>query len=171
MRDSNGGDSSGPSENLVQSEPEKKRGIIEKVKHLTSLGKKNNAKLDELEQTSPYDSDRSPVFDSDDSYDSTTSSGSSSNSGGIHNPRSTLSNGSERFTTSDTAKTRLSHLPRNISLNGWNYKTPTNEQRTQTSYPGPITVSYIVFFFYRQNIMLVSVTSSFMLPLQKKFVD
>lgn len=145
LRDSNG-DSAGPfGKNWVQSE--KKRGIIKEVKYLASLGKKNKGKFDESEQTSPHDSDRSPVFDSDDSYDSTTSSGSSSNSGGIHNPRSTLSNGSESFTTSETAKTRLSHLPRNISLNGWNYKTPTNEQRTQTSYPGPITVSYIVFFF------------------------
>lgn len=142
LRDSNGGDSSGPSENLVQSEPEKKRGIIEKVKHLTSLGKKNNAKLDELEQTSPYDSDRSPVFDSDDSYDSTTSSGSSSNSGGIPNARSTLSNGSESFTTSETAKTRLSHLPRNRSLN------------TQTSYPAPFTVSCYLIFYVTPSLLL-----------------
>ncbi|KAH1110134.1 hypothetical protein AAZX31_04G065200 [Glycine max] len=127
LRDSNG-DSAGPfGKNWVQSE--KKRGIIKEVKYLASLGKKNKGKFDESEQTSPHDSDRSPVFDSDDSYDSTTSSGSSSNSGGIPNARSTLSNGSESFTTSETAKTRLSHLPRNRSLN------------TQTSYPAPFTKS------------------------------
>ncbi|KAK7410263.1 hypothetical protein VNO78_00904 [Psophocarpus tetragonolobus] len=140
LRDSNGNSvSEGTFESSVQ-----KHGIIEKVKCLTSFGKKNNDKFDEPRQTNPYESDRSLPFDSDDSSNySSSSSASSSSSGGIHNALSTLTNGSERFATSKT-KTRLntmqrglSQLPRNKSLNDWNFKIPTNKQETQTSYPGP----------------------------------
>ncbi|RDX65724.1 hypothetical protein CR513_55594, partial [Mucuna pruriens] len=121
--------SAGPAENRIQSE--KKRGVIEKVKYLTRSGKINSGKFDEAERTSNCDSDSSPVFDSDDSSNgSTTSSGSSNKSGGIH------TNGSERFT-----KSRLDTLPRNRSLNVWNFKTATNKQGTPTSYPGPSTKS------------------------------
>jgi len=140
LRDSNSkGDSvtARPFENSVQ--PKKKKGIIEKVKHFTSLGRKNNGKIDESKQTSPCDSDRSPVFDSDDSSnDSNTSSGS--NNSGTRSTRPTLTNGSERFTTSE----RKTRLQRNRSLNEWNFNTPTDKQQTQTSYPGPFTVCYIL---------------------------
>jgi len=140
LKDSNSkGDSviARPFENSVQ--PKKKHGIIEKVKHFTSLGKKNNDKIDESKQTSPCDSDRSPIFDSDDSSnDSNTSSGSSNS--GTHSKRPTLT--SERFTSSE----RKTHLQRNRSLNERNFKTPTDKQQTQTSYPGPFTVCYILTF-------------------------
>lgn len=65
----------------------KKHGIIGQVKYLT---KKNNGKFDE--EKHPYESDSSPVFDSDDSSnDSTTSSGScSSNSAGIYNSQTNI---------------------------------------------------------------------------------
>ncbi|KAL2346709.1 hypothetical protein Fmac_000709 [Flemingia macrophylla] len=140
LRDSNGNSASTKSsENRVKLE--KKRGIIEKVMCLTRLGKKNNGKFDEAEETSPYESDSSPVFDSDDSNQSSTSSGSSK-SDGIHNTRLTLTYRSERLKNSETA-TRLSssQLPRNRSLNGWNSKTTTNKQDTITSCPGPFTKS------------------------------
>ncbi|TKY74734.1 hypothetical protein E2542_SST03497 [Spatholobus suberectus] len=144
LRDSNGDSASaGRFENRVQSQ--KKRGIMETVMYLTSLGKKNNSKFDESEQTSPYDSDSSPVFDSDDSSNESSTSSGSSKSGGIHNARSPLGNGSERFTTSET-KTRssLSQLPRNRSLNGWNFKTATNKQETPTSSSAPFTVCPLI---------------------------
>lgn len=144
MKDSNGESLSTRSfENRIQTE--KKDGIVEKVKYLTSLGKKNNDKFDESNQTSPYESDSSPVFDSDDSSnESTTSSGSSSKSDGIHNARSTLSNGSEMFTSLETrTHLSLSQLPRNRSLNGWNFKTSTNKQETVTSNSGHFTVCYL----------------------------
>lgn len=140
LRDSNGDSTSAtPLENRVKSQ--KKRGIIEKVLYLTSLGKKNNGKFDEAEETSPYESDSSPVFDSDDSNKSSTSSGSSK-SGGIHNARLTLTDRSERLTSSET-KTRLSssQLPRNRSLNGWNIRTTTNKQENIASYPSPFMKS------------------------------
>ncbi|KAJ1415936.1 hypothetical protein SESBI_17776 [Sesbania bispinosa] len=85
-----------------------------KVKYLTSLGKKNNGnKFDQTEQTSPYESDGSPVFDSDDSSNvSTTSSGSSkSDGGGIHNVDSSRLT----FLTSGETKTRLDTLQRSRS--------------------------------------------------------
>ncbi|XP_047150846.1 uncharacterized protein LOC124822820 [Vigna umbellata] len=128
-----------PFENSVQ--PKKKHGIIEKVKHFTSLGKKNNGKIDESKQTSPCDSDRSPMFDSDDSSNDSNTSSASNNSG-THNTRPTLTKGSERFTTSD----RKTRLQKNRSLNGWNFQTPTTDkQQTQTSYPGPFTKSNEVY--------------------------
>ncbi|KAK7311879.1 hypothetical protein RJT34_10325 [Clitoria ternatea] len=115
-------------ENRVESE--KKRGIIGKMKYLTGLGKKNNDKFDESEQVSPYDSDGSPVFDSDDlSNESTTSSGSSK-SGEIHNAGS-----HQRFTSSNT-KTHLDTVQRSWSRNT-SFNTPTVKQETQTTYHGP----------------------------------
>ncbi|XP_027356402.1 uncharacterized protein LOC113865828 [Abrus precatorius] len=142
LRDSNDDSATtGPFENWV--EPEKKHGIIGKVKCLTSLGKKNNGKFDEAEQTSPYESDGSPVFDSDDSSNESTTSSGSSKSSGIHNAGSRLTIGSERFTSSetksclDTVQRSWSQLSHNRSFKEWkNPKTSTNRLETQTTYHG-----------------------------------
>ncbi|CAJ1973713.1 unnamed protein product [Sphenostylis stenocarpa] len=140
LRDSNSKDDpvlARPFENSAQQE--KKHGIIEKVKHLTSLGMKNNDKIDESKQSSPYDSDRSPMLDSDDSSnDSNTSSGRNNNR--THNTQSTFTNGSERLKTSRTK----TDLQRNRSTDEWNFKTSIKQQ-IQTSYPGPFTKSNELF--------------------------
>ncbi|KAE9603705.1 hypothetical protein Lalb_Chr11g0063711 [Lupinus albus] len=135
-------ESQGP---LVKSE--KKRGIIGKVKFFTNLTKKNNEKFDEL---SPYESDESPIFDSDDSpNDSTTSSGSGSGSSNgscriIHKRGSRLTKGSERFMSSLQTKTPLDtvqwnwpYLPWNRSFNKWSFKTTTTKQQTLTTHSSP----------------------------------
>ncbi|XP_061341050.1 uncharacterized protein LOC133287447 [Gastrolobium bilobum] len=144
LRNSHDDDSPGHFESLVQSQ--KKHGIIGRVKkYLASLTKKNNDKFDHAEQPSPYESDGSPVFDSDDSSnESTTSSGSGSGGyGRNHNAGLRLTIGSERFTSSGT-KTRLdtvqknwSQLPLNRSFKGWNFKTDTSKQETLTTHSGP----------------------------------
>ncbi|KAK7351383.1 hypothetical protein VNO77_10793 [Canavalia gladiata] len=146
LRDSNDDSASrGPIENRVRSE--KKQGIMGKVKSLKGLEKKNNGKFDEGEQASPYESDGSPVFDSDDSSnESTISSGSSNNSGGINNEGSRLANNvSERFTSSvtethlDTVQRSWSQSSRNTTFKGWNFKTPKNNQQTMNTYVAPST--------------------------------
>lgn len=145
-----------PFENWVKSE--KKRGIIGKVKYLTSLGKKNNGnKFDQTEQTSPYESDGSPVFDSDDSSNvSTTSSGSSkSDGGGIHN----LESSRLTFLTTGETKTRLDTLQRSRSqlsrkqenFKGCNFKTPTSQQETLTTYPCPFNKSDELFSLHSRE--------------------
>ncbi|KAK7283087.1 hypothetical protein RIF29_12361 [Crotalaria pallida] len=145
-------DSQGPFENLVGSE--KKRGIIGKVKFFTNLNltkKNNNGKVDHSGQLSPYESDGSPVFDSDDSSnDSTTSSGSSSSSGGrIHKTGSRLKIGSERYTSSvqkktplDTVQRNWSQLSWNRSIKKWNFKSTTTKQETLATQSGPSTKSH-----------------------------
>ena len=122
-------------------------GIIGRVKNLTSLtNKEKNKKFDQAEQPSPYESDGSPVFDSDDSSNgSSTSSGSSSSSGRTHNA------GSERFTSSET-KTRLdntvsrswSQLSRNRSFKGLSFKTTTTKRESSITHSSPFTVCNII---------------------------
>lgn len=136
-----------PFENSVQSH--KKNGIIGKVKYLTSGAKKTNGKFDEAER--PYDdSDGSPVFDSDDSLnESTTSSGSDSiskNSGNIYNAESSrlALPSSETRTRLDTLQRSWSQSSRNRSFKGW---TNTSKQETLTTYQGPFTVCNFVLSF------------------------
>ncbi|OIV97736.1 hypothetical protein TanjilG_12493 [Lupinus angustifolius] len=107
--------------NLVKSE--KKGGFIGKVKFFTNLTKKNNGKFHQL---SPYESDDSPVFDSDDSPNySTTSSGSSNNSRRIiHNRGSRFNNRSERFMSS--VHWNWPELSWNRSFRKWIFKTTTH---------------------------------------------
>lgn len=137
-------DSHGPFENLIKSE--KKRGIIGKVKFLT---KKNNEKFDGAEQQpSPYESDGSPVFDSDGSSNESTTSSGSSSSGRIHNIESRLENGSGTLTSLPQTKPRLdtvqrswSHVSWNRSFKRWSFKTNTTKQETSTIHSAPfITV-------------------------------
>ncbi|XP_058785882.1 uncharacterized protein LOC131660621 [Vicia villosa] len=70
-------------ENTVK--PDKKHGIIEKVKYLTCLTNKNNGI-----NFDSFESDDSPVFDSDDSSNESTTSGGSSSSTSPKEPRITF---------------------------------------------------------------------------------
>ncbi|TKY58136.1 hypothetical protein E2542_SST15192 [Spatholobus suberectus] len=109
------------------------------VDEVTSLGEKNNGKVDQDEQPSPYESDQLAVFDSDDSSDesTTTSSGSSnsSTSTAIHCAGSRVTNGSERFmgsdteTLLDTMKRNWSMLSWNRSFKGWSFKRTTSRKQ------------------------------------------
>ncbi|KAK2392129.1 hypothetical protein QL285_065522 [Trifolium repens] len=119
-------------ENTVKSD--KKDSIVGKVNYLTCLTKKNNEKFDEGDEN-PYESDGSPVFESDDSSnESTTSNSGSSSSNSPKEPRVT-------FLSSDI-KTSLDTLHRNRSFKGWkNFKTNTTKQQTFTTSQIPFTKS------------------------------
>ncbi|KAF1865143.1 hypothetical protein Lal_00004517 [Lupinus albus] len=140
----------GPFENLAGSE-KKKGGIIGKVTCFPNLTKKNNENFDEAEQQSPYEADRSSVFDSDNSFNgSTRCSGSSSYSGRNriiqHRGGSRLKNGSERLTTMVQIKTSLDTVLRNWSELSWNRRfmkwciktTTTKKQEIFTTHSGPL---------------------------------
>jgi hypothetical protein len=118
-------------ENTVKSD--KKDSIVGKVNYLTCLTKKNNEKFDEGDEN-PYESDGSPVFESDDSSnESTTSNSGSSSSNSPKEPRVT-------FLSSDI-KTSLDTLHRNRSFKGWkNFKTNTTKQQIFTTSQTPFTV-------------------------------
>lgn len=139
LRDSNGGDSLEPFENTMKSN--KTHEIKGKVKYLTCLPKKSNGKLNQ--GASPYESDDSHVFDSDESSnESTTSSGSStSNSSGIYNTKSkVLVPSSETMTHLGTLQRSWSQLSRNRSFKGWNFNTNTIKQATFTTHQAPFRV-------------------------------
>jgi hypothetical protein len=113
---------------------DKKDSIVGKVNYLTCLTKKNNEKFDEGDEN-PYESDRSPVFESDDSSnESTTSNSGSSSSNSPKEPRVLT------FLSSDI-KTSLDTLHRNRSFKGWkNFKTNTTKQQIFTTSQTPFTV-------------------------------
>ena len=120
----NTNDSHGKVQNSVES-GKNKLGVIERVKYLTSL-KKKKGKSD-----NQYESDRSPIFDSDNECTTTTNSFSS-----IYNAESNNSNFSERFTTSSGAEDRLDGVQRSWSVSTWNGsyrgKTMTGKQKPLT---------------------------------------
>lgn len=112
----------------------KKHEIKGKVKYLTCMPKKHNGKFNEGE--SPYESDESHVFDSDESSnESTTSSGSStSNTSGIYNTKSKLMvPTSETMPHLGTLQRSWSQFSRNRSFKGWNFNTNTLKQATLTT--------------------------------------
>lgn len=133
-------DLQGPFENSIHSE--KKSGIIGKLKSLTCLGRKNNVKVDQSEQPSPYESYSSPVFYSDDSSNESTASSNSSKSDGFHNSESRLGfRSSGTKTPLDTSQSNWSYMSRNRSFKGWNTKTDASKQETSTTDPCPLTKS------------------------------
>ncbi|KAL1301063.1 uncharacterized protein [Arachis hypogaea] len=162
-------DSARPIKNSV--EP-KRHAIIERVKYLTSLTNRGkNGKLHHTgigtEQTSPYESDGSPVFDSDDSSESTSSSGSSGSNNssiiiendqnsGSRLGKSSNKNGcceSERFMGSSAPRTRLDgtanrsrlQLSRTRSFTEFGSNTITTKQQFQlTTRSSALTKSHEV---------------------------
>jgi len=110
-------------ENTVKSD--KKHGTLGKVKYLTCLTKKNNGKFDEGDQQHPYESDGSPVFDSDESSNESTTSGGSSSSNSPTESRVS-------FPSSGTK----TNLDSNRRFKGWD----TAQLETSTIYQTPFTV-------------------------------
>lgn len=126
LRNNSDYDSAITFENTVKSD--KKLGTIEKGKYLTCLIKKKNGKFDEH----PYESDGSPVFDSDESSNESTTSGGSSSSSSNSPTESRVNFPSSGIKTS---------LDSNRRFKGWDFKTGTAQLETSTIHQTPFTKS------------------------------
>ncbi|KAK7384713.1 hypothetical protein VNO78_30414 [Psophocarpus tetragonolobus] len=110
------------------------------VNKVTSLVERNDVKVDLVEESSPYESDDSAVFDSDDSSDESTTtitSSSSSTDSAVLCEESSVTSGSERFMDSDTdslldtMQRNWSMLPWSRSFKGWNLFKRTNSRKQE----------------------------------------